>query len=644
MFNLFRSRDKLVRITLGAILTVVAVSMCLYLIPGSGASLGSAGDDPVLAEVGGEKLTTSQAQHDFQVTTAAAQIPPELMGSYFPQYIESRAMRMAARYQAERMGLTVTDEEVVTGIQSADPQFFPNGQFLKAQFDQFLAERGTTEQQAWDEMKTTMLVRKLENAVVEGIVVTPKEVEDEFKRKYEKAKIQYIAFPPAKFMDQVKPTDQELQNTFTLNRRTYMIPQKSSFQVVVLDQEKVESTIQLTDQELRRAYAEFLDNFRTPERIHVRHILISTEGKSDAEKKTLRAKAEDVLKQAKNGGDWVALAKKYSDDKGNADKGGDLNWVVRGQMVPEFEAAAFALKPNEISGIVTSQFGYHIIQMLEKEPAKVKPFEEVKDGLAADLRKQQVAQKMQMLGDQIHDALEKNPAAAEEVAKQYGAEVISVTDAKPGQPIPTLGNSPEVEGALASMQPNNVSQLLVLPANRLAVAILKSRVPARQAEFNEVADQVRQTAITTKAQQIAEDKAKEAAQRLRAGEDIEKVAKSYKLDVATTNYFGRDDNNVEGLGPAVYVTDAFTQPEGSILGPTMIQNRDVVAKVIGKIEPDSSALNNERAALVEKIKSQKAQAREPLFLDSIFTQLERQGKAKVFPDAIARATATYQQK
>ncbi|HEY6343289.1 MAG TPA: peptidylprolyl isomerase [Bryobacteraceae bacterium] len=644
MFNLFRSRDKLVRITLGAILTVVAVSMCLYLIPGAGTSLGSAGEDPVLAEVGGEKLTASQAEHDFQLTTAAAQIPPELMASYFPQYVESRAMRMAARYQAERMGLTVTDDEILTGIRSTDPQFFPNGQFLKAQFDQFLAERGVTEQQAWDEMKTTMLVRKLENAVVEGIVVTPKEVEDEFKHKYEKAKIQYIAFPRAKFMDQVKPTDQELQNTFTLNRSTYVIPQKSSFQVVVLDQEKVESTIQFTDQDLRRAYAEALDNFRMPERIHVRHILISTEGKSDAEKKTLRAKAEDVLKQAKNGGDWVALAKKYSDDKGNAEQGGDLNWIVRGQMVPEFDAAAFALKPKEISGIVTSQFGYHIIQVLDKEPAKVKPFEEVKDGLAADLRKQQVAQKMQMLGDQIHDALEKNPGAAEEVAKQYGAEVISVTDAKPGQPIPTLGNSPEVEGALASMQPNNVSQLLVLPANRLAVAILKSRTPARQSEFNEVADQVRQAAITAKAQQIAESKAKEAAQRLRAGEDIEKIAKSYKLDVATTNYFGRDDNNVEGLGPAVYVPDAFTQPDGSILGPTMIQNRDVVAKIVGKIEPDPSALGNERAALVDKIKSQKAQAREGLFLDSIFTQLGRQGKAKVYPDAIARATATYQQK
>jgi peptidyl-prolyl cis-trans isomerase D len=644
MFNLFRSRDKLVRITLGAILTVVAVSMCLYLIPGSGASLGSAGDDPVLAEVAGEKLTASQAEHDFQLTSQAAQIPPELMAGYFPQYVESRAMRMAAQYQAERMGLTVTDQEVLTGIQSADPQFFPNGQFLKAQFDQFLADRGVTEQQAWDEMKTTILVRKLENAVVEGIVVTPKEVEDEFKHKYEKAKIQYIAFPPAKFMDQVKPTDQELQNTFTLNRSSYMIPQKSSFQVVVLDQEKVESTIQLTDEQLRKAYAESLDNFRMPERIHVRHILISTEGKSDAEKKALRAKAEDVLKQVKNGGDWVALAKKYSDDKGNADKGGDLNWVVRGQMVKEFEDAAFALKPNEISGIVTTQFGYHIIQVLEIDPAKVKPFEEVKDGLAADLRKQQVSEKMQMLGDQIHDALEKNPGAAEEVAKQFGAEVISVTDAKPGQPIPTLGNSPEVEGALASMKPNDVSQVLVLPANRLAVAILKSRTPGRQAEFNEVADQVRQATITALAQQIAEGKAKEAAQRLRAGEDIEKVAKSDKLDVATTNYFGRDDSNVEGLGPAVYVTDAFTQPEGAILGPTMIQNRDVVAKIIGKIEPDSSALANERAALVDKIKSQKAQAREPLFLDSIFTQLERQGKARIYPDAIASVTKTYQEK
>ncbi|MBV9400806.1 MAG: peptidylprolyl isomerase [Bryobacterales bacterium] len=641
MFNVFRSRDKFVRITLGAILTVVAVTMVITLIPGFGTTTGSNGEDPVLAQIGGEKIYASKVQQNFQTIGRNAQIQPELMQVYFPQYFESMVQRKAARYQAEQMGLTVTDDEVLTGLMSADPQFFQNGQLVsKEQFQAFLAQQGLTLDEAIDDMKTDLLVRKLTNAMLEAIVVTPKEAQDEFNRKYQKAKIQYIAFPAAKFVDEVKPTDQELQQIFNANRSNYTVPAKTSFQVLVLEQDKVESTINLTDQQLRAAYASSLDNFRMPERVHVRHILISTEGKSDAEKKTLKAKAEDVLKQAKSGADFAALAKKYSDDKANAEKGGDLDWVVKGQMVPEFEAAAFALKPNDIGGVVTTQFGYHIIQALGREPARVKPFEEVKDGLAVDLRKQAVVDKMQMLGDQIHAALEKNPSGAAEIAKQYGAELISVPNATAGQAIPTLGNSPEIDGALASMKPNEISQVLTLPADRLAVVVLNSRAPARPAEFSEVADQVKQNFITTKSQEIAAAKAKEAADKIRAGEDIEKVAKSYKLDVTTTNFFARDDA-VDGLGSAAYVADAFTKPEGTILGPALIQGRQIVSKVAGKQEADQSKFEAERADIIMRLKQQKAQERNPLFLDSIFHKLEVEGKAKIYPDAMARVSASY---
>jgi len=644
MFNLFRSRDKLVRITLGAILTVVAVTMVITLIPGFGTTTGSTSDDPVLAQIGSDKLLASRVQRDFQLLSRNAQITPEMMQVYFPQYFENMVQRKAARYWAERNGLTVTDDEILTGLMSADPQFFQNGQLVsRDQFVAFLAQQGLTLDEAIDEMRTDLLVRKITNAVLESIVVSPQEVEAEYKRKYEKAKIQYIAFPSAKFMDQVKPTDQELQQAFTFNRGNYTIPQKLAFQVLVLEQDKVEASIALTDQQLRAAYSAALDNFRMPERVKVRHILISTEGKSDGEKKTLKAKAEDILKQAKSGVDFVELAKKNSDDKANAEKGGDLDWIVKGQMVPEFEAAAFALKPKEIGGVVTTQFGYHILQVLDKEPARVKPFDEVKDGLAADLRKQALADKMGTLGDQIHAALEKNPGAAQDIAKQYGADLISVPKGSPGEAIPTLGNSPEIDGALAGMKPNEVSNVLALPANRLAIVVLNSRTPARPAEYAEVADQVKQNLVVAKSQEIAQAKAKEATDRLRAGEDIEKVAKSYKLDVTTTNFFGPDDA-VDGLGSAVYVSDAFTKPEGTILGPTLIQGRDVVSKVIGKQEADMAGLAAEREAILMKLKQQKANERNALFLDSIFNRLQAEGKVKIYPDAIARTTASYREK
>ena len=642
MFNLFRSRDKVVRILLGGILVVIAVTMVITLIPGFGTTTGSTTDDPVLAEVGGEKITASFAQRNFQLVSQNAQISPQLMEVYFPQYFESMVMRKAARYQAERMGLTVTDDEVLAGLMSADPQFFQNGQVNKEQFEAFLAQQGLTLDQAIDEMKTDLLVRKLTNAVIESIVVTPKEVEAEYNRKYEKAKIAYIAFPAGKFTDQVKPTQEELTAAFNNNRGAYTVPQKSAFQVLVLEQDKVEQTITLTDQQLRAAYSASLDNFRMPERIHVRHILISTDQKSDAEKKALKAKAEDVLKQAKSGADWVALAKKYSDDKANAEKGGDLDWIVKGQMVPEFEAAAFALKPNEIGGVVTTQFGYHIVQVLGREPARVKPFDEVKDGLATDLRKQMLADKMQMLGDQIHDALVKDPKSATDVATKYGADLVSVPKGSPGEAIPTLGSSPEIDMALAGMKPGEVSSVLPLPANRLAVVVLNSVTPAKPADFADVADQVKQNYVTAQSQEMAQNKAKEAAERAKAGEDMDKIAKSMKLEAVTTNFFGPDDA-VEGLGSAVYVAEAFTKTEGAVLGPSNIQGRFVVSKVLGKVGADQAGLAAERTQLTLKLKQQKAQERNALFLDSIYTKLAGEGKARMYPDAIKRVTASYRQ-
>jgi peptidyl-prolyl cis-trans isomerase D len=479
--------------------------------------------------------------------------------------------------------------------------------------------------------------------VLESIVISPKDVENEFTRKYERAKIQYIAFPPAKFRDQIKPTPEDLKKAFDANRASYSVPEKYSFQALVLDQEKVEKTIEISDAQLRAAYSGSMDNFRMPERVHVRHILIKTEGKSDAEKKVLLAKAQGLLQQLKGGADFAELAKKNSEDSGSAEKGGDLDWLVRGQTVPEFEKVAFALKPKEISDIVTSPYGYHIIQLLEKEAPHVKPFEEVKAGLLDELRKQSVTEKMQGSADQIRAALLKAPATAAEVAKQYGAELITVPNAKSSDPIPGLGSAPEIDQILPGLQPNAVSDVLTLPANRLVVVVMNSRTPPRSAEFNEVESQVRDKVIGDKALEMANAQAKQAAERLKKGEDINQVAKSLKMDVTTTNPFGRSDA-VDGLGSAVYVEDAFTKPVGSILGPTMIQGRDVVSKVLEHTPADMAAFGAERETLLLNLKKAKATDRDSMMMDSILSKLTADGKVKVNRTEIQRLMAQYRQK
>src|SRR5262249_34667754 len=145
-----------------------------------------------------------------------------------------------------------------------------------------------------------------------------------------------------------------------------------------------------------------------------------------------------------------------SEDPGTAPKGGDLGYIVHGQTVPEFDKVAFSAKVNDISDIITTEYGYHIIQVQEKQPARVVPFEEVKDQIAAELKKQSVADKVQMLADQARAALMKAPGSAADVARQLGLELVTATTAQ-GEAIPGLGVAPEIDGALNTMKIKDVS-------------------------------------------------------------------------------------------------------------------------------------------------------------------------------------------
>jgi peptidyl-prolyl cis-trans isomerase D len=614
--------------------------MVTYLIPGFGGTQARATEnDGVLADIGNTKLTAQEVVTAMQSIIQRGQLPPEMIDVYVPQIVDEMVQQRAIAYEFSRLGLTISDDEVLVGLQSVNPQYFKDGVLIsKDEYEQRLAAQGMTLQDGVDDMRRQLLLVKVKNIVYASILVPNKEVEDEYRRQKERATIEYIAFASAKFQSDVKPTDQELHAMFEGHRAEYFTPEKRSFQVVIVDQAKLEQTMVIPDAELRAAYNASMDNFRMPDRVKAQHILIKTQGKSDAEKKAALAKAEDLLKQLKAGADFSKLAEKNSDDSSNAPKGGDLGWFVRGTMVPEFDKAVFAMKAGELSGIVTTEYGYHIVKVNEKENARVKPFEEVKADLAAELKKQRITEQVQKTADGVHDALAKSPGSAAEVAKRFGADLATVTDSAPGSPVPTLGSVPEIDNALGSMKPNDVSPVLTLPANRLVVAVLTARTSPRAATFEEVEGKVRDRLVAEKAIAVAKSKAKEAAEKLRAGEDMEKVAKEYKLEVNKPAEFGRNDS-VEGLGQAAYVKDAFTHPVGAILGPSDIMNRDIVYKVTAKLEPDMAAFTAEKETIRSTLRQQKANERWNLFMDSVTAKLTADGKLKVNHDLVLKLAA-----
>src|ERR1017187_2412268 len=471
MFDLFRlgNREKLKKFGMAALLALVSASMLLYLVPNYDRNSGS--NDMVAAQIGKETVTETEVRHTIQALTKGRQLPAEVVPNYVPEMINQIITERAMAYEADRLGLQVTDQDVADALRQMYAGLFPDGKFVgKDVYAAMLAQQGATIEQFEGDLKRDMLIARLRQVALEGPIVTPLEIESEYHKKNELLKIQFVKMPVDKYKKEAEPTEEQVAAYYKTNLARFNIPQKKNLAILAADQAKIEASLNPSDADLTTAYNQNRSNFRMPERVQARHILLMTQGKPASDEPKIKAKAEDILKQLRAGADFAAMAKKNSEDTGSGEKGGDLGWVARGQMVPEFEKATFSLKTGVISDLVKTQYGYHIIQVQAHEDARVKPFAEVKDELSKQWKQLQAGQKMQQIEDTAQAALQKDPAHPEKVAADLGMQLVRADGAEPGRPLPEVGSSPDFDQAIAALKKGEVSQVVALGENKVAVA------------------------------------------------------------------------------------------------------------------------------------------------------------------------------
>jgi peptidyl-prolyl cis-trans isomerase D len=636
MFDLFRSRAKAVRIMLGAMLAIVAVSMLLYLIPGTGITAADSGADQVVAEIGKSTVTVGQVQQQLKNALQNQRLPPDLAASYIPQLVDQAIAERAVAYEAQQLGFRISDKDLANAIRS-----FPFGSLPADQYQQYVEQNfGTTVPDFEDNVRAKAYEDEIQNIVLEGIIITPAEAQAEYRGRNAKIKIDYIGFAPAKVMADVKPTPEDIKAYFARNKNFYNVPETRNVQLIVADQAKVADTIQVSDTQIQAYYNVHKDEYRTPERAHARHILLSTANKPKDEVPKIQAQADALLKQIKGGADFAELAKKNSQDPGSAQKGGDLGWVSRGQMVKNFEDAVFTSKPNEISNVVTTEYGFHIIQVLEKQPAHLQTLDEVKPAIVATLKNQTVFDHMQEMIDKAHAQLAKAPQNAQQIANQLNLDFVDVPAYAPGTPMAQLGNDPQVAAAVQSLKPGAVSDLLQA-GNKLAVAVVTGIRPSHPAELSEVENQVRSAYVQGESNRIVAGKVAQAAELLKQnGGDLNAAAKAVGGEVKSTDFFTRS-GAAEGIGSAALLLGVFDKPVGTVFGPLSAGNLTVVGKVAGRQDADLSKFPQEREAIVMQLKGKKAVDRGNLLQDSILTELIQRGKVKKHQTVIDRLIAQY---
>ena len=427
----------------------------------------------------------------------------------------------------------------------------------------------------------------------------------------------------------MQASDADISSYFEAHKADFKIPEKRKIRYALIDIDALRAKQNVPAADVERAYNNNIEQYSTPEQVRASHILLKTEGKDDA---TVKAKAESILKQAKAGADFAELAKKNSEDEGSAKNGGDLDYFGKGRMVPEFDAAVFAMQPGQISDLVKTQYGYHIIKLVDKKNATTRPLSEVRQQLVDQLGYEKAQAQAADLAESLSKQISK-PADLDRVAKANGLAVQESGLFARDEPILGLGPSPEAANKAFDMKPQGE----VAGPLRASRGFVFETVVAKQDPYipklDEVKDRVRDEVVKTKARELSGKKAAEVSARLKTASDFEKAAKAAGVEAKTTDLIARD-SPIPDLGVAAAVEDkAFTLPAGSVSDPIATDTGTAVIKVLEKKEvtPD------EWKSAKDSFRDQLLNDRRNRFFSAYMVKAKQKMKIEVNRDTLQRA-------
>src|SRR6267154_350374 len=601
------SRKTSMRILLGVVVLLLGGSMLLYLVPQTPGT-GEASSTDIVAKVGDE-------------TVSAAEVRQQLV------------VQKEMEYEAKRRGIRVSEQEQADRIRQFVPTAYNGDTFVGR--DRYASEVQTRFQMTvpvFEELiRQGLLQDKFKKLVTDGVSVGPSELQDEFKYKNEKVKLDYAFIKPEDLEAKITPDEAEIKAAYEKNRSRYQIPEKRIVRYGLVDLSQLRQTAQVSDDELKLQYMQNIQQYQVANRVHVEHVLLMTVGKTDAEVEEIRKKAEDVLKQAKKGAKFEDLAKKYSEDPGTKDKGGDLGWITQGQTVPEFEKTAFGLDKGKISDLVKTQYGFHIIKVLDKETAHTKSFEEVKDSIKTPALLGKVDKLASDQADQLSATIRRsNKVSLDEIAKQFHLSLGETRPITAVDPILELGNSKEAKDAIFRLRQDELSLPIRTDRGYLVLSV-KQIQPAHPGSLEEVRDKIVTELKQQKSTELARTKAEDLAKRVKAGEKFEAAAKSLGLEGKTSDLFARN-GSISGAVSGKQVAAAFQLKPGDVGAPLNLGANWFVYRVAEKQEPNPADFEKQKKELTDQVLQTKRNMAFEAFRTSLEARLKQEGKLQIMSD------------
>ena len=623
-------------------LALVVLAFVFLYVPGFMDQTGGVGlPNDVIARVGDQEISLFEFQQIYTRQLQAyrlesgGEISEELLRSLGidRQILQQMIDGHAALAEAERLGLEVSDAEVRQRILTL-PAFRIDGRFIgEASYRQLLQQQRPplSPAQFEEEIRNEILVERLQAAVTGWVRVSDTEVADEHRRRNERVRVDVVAFRAADFRDAVEATADDVELLFTEESSSYEVPEKRRLRFLLVDQTAIFDSLVLTEDEAQQYYDVNLSQYQTPGQVRASHILLRVDGDDEA----VAARAAELAAQARAGADFAELAREHSQDETNAGNGGDLGLFGRGRMVPEFENAAFALAAGEISDPVRSPFGYHVIQVTEKQEEVTQPFAEVRGAIENVLKRERSSSRATALARAIA-AEATTPAELERAAAARGYELQESGFAARGEPILGLGLAQEVSAQAFAIEPGAVAGPIPTPSGPAFVTVTDIQDPYVP-ELDEVRDQVREDVIRKKSLTLAQERATEAAEALKAADDFVAAAEEAEWSVGSSDLVPRGAALPEvGSSPSVEAV-AFAMAPGTVSDVIQTGNAVAVVHLVEREEASAADLAQNRDTLRNELMLQRQSRFFTAYMDNVKARMNITIDLAVLEQALGQA-------
>jgi peptidyl-prolyl cis-trans isomerase D len=647
MIRFLQTDNRIVKAIFVVIIAALSVGMVLYLIPGLSSSSATAPDtyavvyphwySKILSS--GDTITETKVQQvaENELRMRGPQYANNAMlVQFFEQQVGTQLVQQAVLLEeAHKLGITANDDDVRQYLRTGPTgqALYPDGKFIgEEQYRQLVDDRlheSVTEFE--DQVKDDITIRRLQALITSGVVISDQEVRDTYRKQNIKIKFDYAVISADDVGKSINPSDAVLEAFFKANAARYAqaVPEERTIAYFAFTQSQIPGGVpQPTQQQIQQYYNDHAADYEVPKQARSRHILIAVPQGADAQADAAaKAKAEMIAKQLQAGGNWDELAKKYSDDPGSKGQGGELGFAQPGKMVPEFDKAIFTQKIGDIA-IIRTSFGYHVVQVEERQDEHTQPLSEVQASIVASLTREASAVAQQRFATELTSEAVKN--GMQKTAEAHHLDFVTTPPVAKQGVIAALPDSASLLAKAFTVKQGDPPQSAPT-GEGFAVFQVTAIAPAHAPAFADwkthVLDDYRDEQLPI----LLNQKTKDLADKAKAANDLAKAAKEVGATVKTSDLVG-NSGQVPDFGEVGQVApQLFDMNVGAISGPINTERTGVVVKIDDKQEPSADDIAKNFDETRDQLLEERRNEAFSVFLSGVFDQYKKRNLIRMNP-------------